>query len=57
MAIPRSELLGLLTGAFEKAASRLGPGAPWPEDLRVWDIVRLLRERSREVIADQEEQW
>jgi hypothetical protein len=52
----RGELLGLLTAAFEKAASQLGPDEPWPEDLRVRDVVRLLPERSREVAADQEDQ-
>ena len=56
MAISRGELLGLLTAAFEKAASRLGSDEPWPEDLRVRDIVRLLREWPREVAADQEDQ-
>lgn len=51
----REELTELLTKAFKKAALRLkadGHEYPWPEDLRARDIVRLLRERTRDVIAN-----
>lgn len=51
----RDELIALIAAAFERAKERLriemGEDDPWPEDLRADDIVRLLRERSRQVIA------
>ena len=46
-------LIALLTHALERAADRLredGHEDTWPSDLRAQDIVRLLREHSREVI-------
>jgi len=49
MAIPRENMLKLSRAALKRAASRLRPEEPWPEDLRAQDIVRLLREYSREV--------
>jgi len=42
-------MLKLLMAAYERAATRLNPEEPWPDDLRARDIVRLLREQSREV--------
>jgi len=48
----RKELIDLLTATMERSAERLrakGHDDPWPEDLRARDIVRLLRERSREI--------
>ncbi|MGH8581279.1 MAG: hypothetical protein ACREWG_00505 [Gammaproteobacteria bacterium] len=51
----REQLIELLTAAFERAAQRLhaeGSQDPWPEDLWARDIVRLLRERSRHLIAN-----
>ena len=50
----RENLIRLLTQAFERAAERLrakGYDDPWPDDLRAREVVRLLHERSREVIA------
>ena len=47
-------LIRLLTQAFERAADRLRAkdhGDPWPDDLWARDVVRLLGEASREVIA------
>ena len=49
----RERLVELLTRALDRAAERLdrdGNEDPWPSDLRAQDIVRLLRERSREVV-------
>ena len=50
----RERLVELLTRALERAAERLDKDGqedhPWPSDLRAQDIVRLLRERSREVV-------
>jgi hypothetical protein len=51
MAILRENMLRLLTAAFERAATRLGPKEHWPDDLRARDIVRLLREHSPAVAA------
>ena len=48
----RERLVELLTRALERAAERLdrdGNEDPWPSELRAQDIVRLLREHSREV--------
>jgi hypothetical protein len=50
----REDLIQLFEHAFEHAAGRLrtqGHDDPWPDDLWTQEIVRLLRERSREVIA------
>ena len=41
------KLPDLLMLAFERA-KRLCENEAWPEDLRVWDIVRLIRERPSE---------
>ena len=52
--VEREELIALVEAAFQATADRLraqGHEDPWPEDLRARDLVRLLRERSREVIA------
>jgi hypothetical protein len=49
MAIRQEKMLKLLMAAYERAATRLNPEEPWPDDLRARDIVRLLREQSREV--------
>ncbi len=49
----RERLVELLTRALERAAERLdedGQEDPWPSELRAQDIVRLLREHSREVV-------
>jgi hypothetical protein len=47
-------LIELLTRALERAAERLdkdGQDGPWPSELRAQDMVRLLREHSREVVS------
>ena len=52
--MPREELILLLTQAFERAADRLrteGHDDPWPDDLWPQELVRLLREHSRAIIA------
>jgi hypothetical protein len=55
----RESLIQLLKQAFERAAERLrteGHHDPWPDDLWPQEIIRLLRERSREVTAALEEE-
>jgi len=55
----RESLIQLFEHAFEHAADRLrteGHDDPWPEDLWPQEIIRLLRERSREVTAALEEE-
>lgn len=50
----RDELIKLIAATFERAAERLRAESQkdsWPEDLRVEDIVRILQERSRQVIV------
>jgi hypothetical protein len=50
----RETLVDLLTQAFERAAERLramGHDDPWPDDLQAREVVRLLREGSRNVTA------
>ena len=52
--MPREKLILLLTQAFERAADRLrteGHDDPWPDDLWPQELVRLLREHSRAIIA------
>jgi hypothetical protein len=52
--MPREKLILLLTQAFERAADRLRTGGhddPWPDDLWPQEVVRLLGERSRAIIA------
>ena len=46
------ELVDLLAKALDQSAERLraeGHQNPWPDDLQARDIVRLLREHSREM--------
>jgi hypothetical protein len=53
-AVRREDLVQLVADALERAAERLrakGHEAPWPEDLRAREVVRLLRERSRQFAA------
>jgi hypothetical protein len=50
----RENLIHLFEHAFERAAGRLrtqGHDDPWPDDLWPQEIIRLLRERSRTVMA------
>jgi hypothetical protein len=50
----REGLVQLFEHAFERAAERLrteGHDDPWPDELWPHEMVRLLRERSRAVIA------
>jgi hypothetical protein len=50
----REDLIKLFEQAFERASDRLraaGHDDRWPNDLWPQEVVRLLRERSRSVIA------
>jgi len=56
----REDRIRLLTQAFEQAAERLqaeGYADPWPDDLSAREVVRLLRERSRDVVAHLNEEY
>ena len=51
----QEHLVALLTHALERAADRLledGHEDTWPSDLRAQDIVRLLRQHSREILSE-----